>query len=1157
MNKKKIISLILAMIAAIACVFTLTSCDCKHKKYISTVVAPTCTEDGYTLHTCKKCGHEYKDSVVTKTGHKPSEVIESDGTTHWNVCTVCKGRANVSEHTYGEGAVKVQPSGTTKGSAVYTCTVCGHETTKALSSGDISHQHAYDYSNMLNDNDSHWYECPTCHERTEVQPHKWDDGKINYVGDTIYDLSVKYVESTTYTCLICGAEKTVDSAETSETDVVYSYVPSMHSYVVTGYVGDKADVEIDRIYKGLPVFAIWAEAFKDNKTLTKITIPNTVLRIAPFAFEGCENLSEVNISDFSSFDIMSKAFYGAGSAADELVVNFNVPDNDKRKLTIGEKAFMGANLKSISLPDGSADIGESAFKDCKSLTSVNFGESVSIGNYAFENCTALAGVSLPAKTTALGEGAFRGDTALTSVKFNVSEVVDQASKKSTDKTDLTEISAEAFLNCSALTSVTIPKGVATIGKYAFASCTSVTSVELGESVNKVNDGAFYNCVKIADLTVEGSFGAVTTSNKIFYDAGKDGSGITLKVKGGASIPENFFMPLNRSNVPNITEIKFVYDHTNDKKVVEFKYNYLPNVKNITVDREIVLTKKVNGTTGTTAVTVTFKGCENLETITLPLEKNIGCYFDSNKYQEGKEPKNYTEITQKLSIDSSTKYYIPSSLKTVNVVGNNVPDSAFSGCKGLDIDISNVNKDESLLIVQVLIGDYAFEGCDLDHITLSDNLGNIGNHAFENCANITDLTKFSNVTGSIGSYAFANTDLTSVEIPSMVYSINSYTFSGCTKLTSVDIHSKVRSIGAYAFKNCSTLTSVTVPNSVTSYGDGVFYNCNSLTTMTLPLHDEKLEFVKLFKYDTTSSSNYSVPSSLTTVTVSSGSIGSYAFNNCDDIRTINLNNTNIIREKAFYGCSSLTSMNIPSTVNSYGIGAFYGCNSLTTMTLPLNGIDREFVKLFKYDTTSSSNDSVPSSLKTVTVSSGKVGNYAFQGAKVTNVDVSKCTSLGNYMFDKCYNLTSVTFPAVSTSSYGYGRYFNESTGNANTNTITINGYTRHIPKNLRNVTIKATNNTTTVGSYAFQGFSMITSVTLDGITTINSYAFDGCSRLTSVTIPNSVTSIGNSAFYGCIGLTSIEFKGTTAQWDSVSKGSGWNSNTGAYTVHCTDGDVQKS
>ncbi|MBR1746838.1 MAG: leucine-rich repeat protein, partial [Clostridia bacterium] len=66
----------------------------------------------------------------------------------------------------------------------------------------------------------------------------------------------------------------------------------------------------------------------------------------------------------------------------------------------------------------------------------------------------------------------------------------------------------------------------------------------------------------------------------------------------------------------------------------------------------------------------------------------------------------------------------------------------------------------------------------------------------------------------------------------------------------------------------------------------------------------------------------------------------------------------------------------------------------------------------------------------------------------------------------------------------------------------------------------------------------------------------CKSLTSITIPASVTSIWGFAFYECTGLTSIMFEGTKAQWNAIGKGSGWNSWTGSYTVHCTDGDIAK-
>lgn len=70
------------------------------------------------------------------------------------------------------------------------------------------------------------------------------------------------------------------------------------------------------------------------------------------------------------------------------------------------------------------------------------------------------------------------------------------------------------------------------------------------------------------------------------------------------------------------------------------------------------------------------------------------------------------------------------------------------------------------------------------------------------------------------------------------------------------------------------------------------------------------------------------------------------------------------------------------------------------------------------------------------------------------------------------------------------------------------------------------------------------------------AFSGYSYIASVTIPNSVTEIEYEAFCNCSGLTSIQFKGTVEEWQAIKKGSDWDSDTGDYTVTCTDGTVAK-
>ena len=70
------------------------------------------------------------------------------------------------------------------------------------------------------------------------------------------------------------------------------------------------------------------------------------------------------------------------------------------------------------------------------------------------------------------------------------------------------------------------------------------------------------------------------------------------------------------------------------------------------------------------------------------------------------------------------------------------------------------------------------------------------------------------------------------------------------------------------------------------------------------------------------------------------------------------------------------------------------------------------------------------------------------------------------------------------------------------------------------------------------------------------AFADCSALTSITIPDTVTSIGGVAFYRCSALSKISFNGTVEQWNAVSKGSYWDSDTGDYTVYCTNGEIAK-
>ena len=75
-----------------------------------------------------------------------------------------------------------------------------------------------------------------------------------------------------------------------------------------------------------------------------------------------------------------------------------------------------------------------------------------------------------------------------------------------------------------------------------------------------------------------------------------------------------------------------------------------------------------------------------------------------------------------------------------------------------------------------------------------------------------------------------------------------------------------------------------------------------------------------------------------------------------------------------------------------------------------------------------------------------------------------------------------------------------------------------------------------------------------MTSIGEYAFSYCTGLTSITIPDSVTSIGNYAFYNCTGLTNITFKGTMAQWYTITKEHDWSKYSYINQIVCKDGTV---
>ena len=304
----------------------------------------------------------------------------------------------------------------------------------------------------------------------------------------------------------------------------------------------------------------------------------------------------------------------------------------------------------------------------------------------------------------------------------------------------------------------------------------------------------------------------------------------------------------------------------------------------------------------------FQGCTSLKSITIPDSvTHIGNYaFFNTAYH------NKTSNWDRVSGDSfHGVLYIGNHLITASMGFNGcsyaikpgtkcIADGAFGSCKSLE----NVTIPDSM----TSIGNRAFDGCtSLKSITIPEGVTSIGDGAFKGCTRLASIIMPDSVTSGIVFHEtfYGCTSLKSIAIPEGVTSIGNRAFEGCTSLESIAIPEGVVDIGFDAFKGCTRLASITIPDSVTricsdAFCDTAYYNAGSNWDYGAVLYV----------------GNYLIKAKTS------------IFGRCA-IKT----GTKCIADKAFYGCTSLTSITIPEGVTSIGVCAFEGCTRLESIAIP--------------------------------------------------------------------------------------------------------------------------------------------------------------------------------------------------------------------------------
>jgi len=260
---------------------------------------------------------------------------------------------------------------------------------------------------------------------------------------------------------------------------------------------------------------------------------------------------------------------------------------------------------------------------------------------------------------------------------------------------------------------------------------------------------------------------------------------------------------------------------------------------------------------------------------------------------------------------------------------------------------------------------------------------------------------------------------------------------------------------------------------------------------------------------------------------------------------------VIGFTAFYDCSSLTSITIPSSVISIKETAVYDCSSLTSITVDnrnpsytsVDGIlfDKNIQTLIRYPQGRNQETYViPSSITSI-------GNYSFSNCdNLSNITIpSSVRSIGDYAFTSCDSLTSVIIPSSVTSlsrnAFSSCRKLTSiNVDNRNSVYASIDGVL--FDKSIRTLISypKARNqriyvipsSVMSIGDLAFDSSSLTTITIPSSVTSIGDRVFSFCSNLTTITIPSSVTSIGGSVFMGSKNLDSINVDNRNSVYASI-------------------------